>query len=472
MSVKTMRRNVTFSVGNLAVIEKANADFNFFREVFSGVEGKAKSLIPSVKLLIYNRLGDCLSINRLGEFTPKELFARLGAKESISDRTNNRTLERLGAKAPLILANYQGLVKKYKLASETQHIDFSSSYFIGDECRMGKLGYSRDHRPGNKQITYGISIGGNKIPTALTIQNGNVVDKEHMAAMLKLCPKVLEPGSILIFDCGGNTWKNKEKILSLGFDYLTLKPKKKGPYKISIQEYLRQKKEKRLIEVKVGDQEYSCAKLQKDGEYQYIFFSEKSKLEQMEIKRSKLRRKIKKNDELLKKVKKGKDFKPLICTEGWIVPRGSLQKCLDEIPNPFITGLEGYFILESSRDMEPQAVMELYKDRDKAEKLIRDMKEGAEIRPIRHWSSNAVKGYLLLIFLTNALINLTLLKAKNHGVTNLKLLKKYLGNLTLTVVYPKNAFKFEVLSNNCDEMRALFGDFLKKYGDFSLDLRW
>lgn len=87
--------------------------------------------------------------------------------------------------------------------------------------------------------------------------------------------------------------------------------------------------------------------------------------------------------------------------------------------------------------MAPQMVMEIYKDRDKAEKLIRDMKEGAEIRPIRHWSNNAVKGYLLIIFLTNALINLTLLGAKNNAVSNLKLLKKYLCNLTLTVVYPK-----------------------------------
>ena len=467
-----MRQNVTFSIGNLAIIEKADADFGFFKDVFSGIEGKAKSFIPSVKLLIYNRLGECLSINRLGEFTSKELSSRLGADAPNSDRTLNRTLERIGIKAPLIMTNYQGLVKRNDLASKTQHVDFSSSYFIGEECKMGKLGYSRDHRPGNPQITYGISVGENKIPTALTIQNGNVVDKKHMAVMLKLCPKVLEQGSILIFDCGGNTKKNKRKILSLRFDYLTLKPKKKGVYKIFIQHYLEQKKEGKLVEVKFSEEVCTCAKLYKDGEFHYVFFSKKTKQEQMKAKRSKLRKKIEKNDELLKKVRKGKEFKPQICSDGWIVTRGSLQKCLGEIPNPFISGLEGYFILESSRDMEPQMTMELYKDRDKAEKLIRDMKEGTEIRPIRHWSTNAVKGYLLLIFLTNALVNLTLLKAKNHGVSNLKLLKKYICNLTLTVVYPKNAFRFEVLSNNSAEMKALFGDFLEKYGDHCLDLRW
>ena len=38
--------------------------------------------------------------------------------------------------------------------------------------------------------------------------------------------------------------------------------------------------------------------------------------------------------------------------------------------------------------MEPQMVMELYKDRDKAEKLIRDMKEGTEIQIVQKKQSS------------------------------------------------------------------------------------
>ena len=467
-----MRQNVTYSIGNLAIIEKADVEFGFFKEIFAGVEGKARSFIPSTKLLAYNRLGECLSINRLCDFTPPELFSRLGAPEPISDRTLNRTLENMGRKMPLIVSNYQKWTKHYDLLSENQHVDFSSSFFVGKECSMGKLGYSRDHRPGNRQITYGISVGENRIPTALTIQNGNVVDKDHMKSMIRLCSHVLEKGSILIFDCGGNTKENKQKIISLGFHYLTLKPKNKDAYKKLIQYYLKEKKEKKLVEVKNGDRTYYCAKCQKGTEFSYIFFSPKKKQEQMNFKRSKLRRSIEKNDALLKKVRKGKEFKAQICSKGWIVTHGSLQKCLGDIPNPFITGIEGFFALESSKDMTPEEALAIYKDRDKAEKLIRDMKEGAEIRPIRHWNSNVVKGYLLLIFLINAIVNLTLLKVKDHVVSNLKLLKKYICNLTLTVVYPKNAFKIEFLSNNSAETRALFGDYLKKYKDTSLDLRW
>lgn len=181
-------------------------------------------------------------------------------------------------------------------------------------AKWGKLGYSRDHRPGNPQITYGISVGENKIPTILTIQNGNVVDKEHMAVMLKLCSKVLEPGSLLIFDCGGNTKKNKRKILSLGFDYLTLKPKKKGTYKVFIQHYLEQKKEKKLVEVKFGDQIYHCAKWSKDGESHYIFFSKKTRQDQMGIKLSKLRRKLEKTKSCSKSQKRQRVQTPNLFT--------------------------------------------------------------------------------------------------------------------------------------------------------------
>jgi len=56
---------------------------------------------------------------------------------------------------------------------------------------------------------------------------------------------------------------------------------------------------------------------------------------------------------------------------------------------------------------------------DKAEKFIRGLKDGLELRPIRHWSPLAVIGYLLLTFLTNFLVNLTLYLAKKPIVRDI-----------------------------------------------------
>ena len=123
-------------------------------------------------------------------------------------------------------------------------------------------------------------------------------------------------------------------------------------------------------------------------------------------------------------------------------------------------------------DAEPEKILWIYKKRDAAEKLIRNMKEGTELMPIRHWSKYALIGYLIIIFLTNFLVNLTLFLAGKPIVRNVKLLKKYLNNVTLTVVYPKDAFIFAVLANISEEIKSILGDFIMNYQDKSLKARW
>lgn len=137
-----------------------------------------------------------------------------------------------------------------------------------------------------------------------------------------------------------------------------------------------------------------------------------------------------------------------------------------------MTGLEGFFILESSIDDEPAKILDAYKNRDMAEKFIRDLKEGAEMRPIRHWSKHAVIGFVLIVFLTKVLVCLTQFFCKNNIVKNLKVLKNVFMNLTLTIVYPKFGFGVRFISNFLPELHPLFGDFIKKYGSLELPNRW
>jgi transposase len=467
--VKTMTENVTFSIGNIALIEKADDDLNgYFNKVFGGVAGKAKDFIPCVKTLMTNRMGDCFAITRLNDL-PVEYYKQLGFKSPKSDRTLNRTLERIGQKHQFIIKGHQEVIKEHDLVSKEQFPDFSSSYFEGKSSPLGELGYSRDNQPGKKQITFGICTGINGIPSALTIQKGNVQDKKHMRIMLRTAKHVLEEKSILIFDCGGNTKKNKRMIRAMKFHYLTLRSKKVGPYKKLIK-YYKQNERKNF---KLNGRTYSCVKMKCYNEFQYIFFSKDLFNDQIKNKNNKFLRELERNKSKLKKTLKGKALGEYICDEGYIITKGTLQKILGEVPNPYLNDIEGFFVLQSSIDEDPQKILSLYKDRDKAEKLIRNMKEGTELHPIRHWSKWAVIGYLVIIFLTNFLINLTLLKAKSQPlVKNVKLLKKYLMKLTLTIVYPKNSFKFHIISNISEEIRSIFGDYIDKYRDKSLHLRW
>ncbi len=416
-----MKENVTFSIGNIAVIDKVDEELNgYFQRVFDGVAGKAQDFIPCAKLLIANRLGDCLSVSRLNDL-PDEYFNRLGFSKPRSDRTFNRTLERIGKSYQFIIQNHQEVIKEYELVRKEQFPDFSSSYFKGKSSPLGELGYSRDGKPGKKQIKFGICTGINGIPTALTIQKGNVQDKKHFRIMLKTARHVLEENSVLIFDCGGNTKENKKLVLASEYHDLTLKAKKVGPYRNLVGYFNTHEKETIVL----NERRYSCVKMKIEDEVQYIFFSEDLYENQMKSKEKKFMKELEKNKVKLKKTLGDKVLGEYICEEGYILTKGTLQKVVGNVPNPYVNGIEGFFVLESSIDDEPEKILALYKDRDKAEKLIRNMKEGTELHPIRHWTKWAVIGYFVIIFLTNFLVNLTLLKAKGQAmVKNVKLLKK------------------------------------------------
>jgi len=463
-----MKQNAAVSIGSVALIEKVNDEYQFFSRIFSGVGGKARNLISSTKLFIYNRLDECFSINQIITGYSPELFELLKFKKTLGDRTLYRDLSRIGKNHTFLLENYQQFITDEKLVADKQFMDFSSTYFEGKKAAFGALGYSRDQQPGKKQLTFGICTGINGIPTALTIQNGNVQDKEHFRFMLKTSEAVLPEGSLLIFDTGGNTKENKRLVREKKFHYLTLKAKKVKIYKKAIEHFNNGTK----VEVIINNISYSCVKYKADEEVNYIFFSEKLKSEQLAIKEHKFKRTLENNKTVLKKTKAGKEIDEFLTEEGTVTTKGILQTRLDEIKNPYLNGLEGFFILESDLDIEPERALALYKDKDKAEKLFRSIKEGTELRPMRHWSKDAIIGYILVIFLTNFLINLTLLRAKDTVVKNTKLLKKYLRKLTLVIIYPPTGFKFQVLANICPEITAILGDFIEKYTDKTLPMRW
>jgi len=464
-----MTQNVAFGLGNLALVDKADADLGgYINQVFGKIKGRTKDFVPAVKLLMYNRLGKCMAIDRL-DTCPAELFGMLGFKDTPCTRTLNRAVERVGMYNVFVIEQHQRVLKRHGLISDTQIIDFSSSYFEGEAEALGARGYSRDGKPGKKQIVWGISTGINDIPTALTIQKGNVQDKKHFKSMLKTAGAVLDKNSLLIFDCGGNTQDNKRRVREKGFHFLTLRAKKVGPYKKLIAIFNAMGDRYRF---EMNGRDYQCVKLSENDEFQYIYFSEKLETEQLEIKKSKFLRELENNEPLLKRTLKGKPLAEYPSRDGNIIAKGILQKTIDELPNPHVNGLEGYFILQSSVDGDPEEILRLYKNRDKAEKLIRNMKEGTELRPIRHWSDDAIRGYVVLVFLTNFLINLTLLRAKSPIIRNVKLLKKFLSNLTVAFVYPQKGFRFHIIANISDEIRSILGDYIDKYRDKSLELRW
>lgn len=453
-----MRTNTSFSAGTLILINKVDKEYNLFYSLFGSIKGKTKHLIQSAKAFINNRLDKCTSLNQIITAYPQELFESLGFKESPKERTLYRDLERIGLNYKFVIEEYHKILKRFNLADKEQFVDFSSAYFEGDKAELGALGYSRDNQPGKKQLVFGVSTGMNGVPSSFSIQKGNVCDKTHFKFMLKIANKVFEKDSMIIFDCGGNTEENKQKIIELGFNYLTLKPRHKPTYKKYVEFYKKSSKEIFYI----NGIKYKCVKI-KEEDNKYIFYSKNLYKKLKRNRNRKFKRELEKNDTILSKVKRGKEIGKFISREGEIIAKGTVQKNLYEIKNPYITGLEGFFVLESSVDEESYKILRLYKSKDLIGKLIRNMKEGTELRPINHITKEAIIGYLIVVFIANCIIQLTHFLNNSNVDKNLKLLKKSLNSLTVTFIYDKSALSFSVLSNISQEIREIFGDSLKEF---------
>lgn len=451
-------------LGGIAILDKVEKEYSFVSKIFKGVAGKSKDFEGRVKVLLHNRLTHAVSIHQILPTSSPELFELLGMKDTPSERSLYRALKIIGQNFSLVHEKYQGLLMEYKLICKKQIVDSSSSFLEGNKTDLAKHGYSRDKRPDKRQINFGISTGINDIPTALTISSGNSNDHVQMKHIVNIAGKVLAPKSLFIFDSGGNSANLKKKIRMMKFHYLTFRQKKLKTYK----RYIKNFKIEDAVPMLINDRCYFCIKKKEKDEIKYIFFCEELWEDQIRKKEKKFKRQKEKGNKKLKERK----HMTLPSDKGWVELEPVLQETLAEIDNPYINNIEGFFILESSVDASPVAILKLYKERDKAEKFIRDLKEGIEMRPIRHWSKDAIIGALFISFLAKALINLTLISCKNPLVKNLKLLKKYLINLSVTIIYPKNAFRVLIVSNVSPPIRAIFDDFLDRYGQKELDLRW
>jgi len=471
MSIPQIMKNKSYPLGSIVMVEQVEKDFGLLSEIFAEIGGKDKDFLEIVKVHLCNKLSFNVSIRQILDTYPHEFFQRLGVREVPAQRTFYRPLERIGKHFPLIHYNLMHFLKKHKFVSEEQIVDFTSTYFEGEKVQIAEKGFSRDYRPDRKQINLGISTGINDIPTALTIHKGNTNDKRMFRAMVKVVSVVLPKNSVLIYDAGANTKANRKLVRTQGYHYLTRMEKKVAKYRDGIKALLAHCQEGKVEHIVINARNYFAIKLKREEDFEYIYFCPELYEEQVKKKQNKFRKAIEKGDKLLRKRK----FERLPSHEGWVTLIPSLQKTLVPIENPYLTGMEGYLILQSSLDAEPGEILRLFKARDKAEKFIRMLKEGIELRPLRVWTEHMVIGMVFIAYLANLIINLTLHFAeKTQGVMvkNVKNLKKFLINLTETVIYPPNGFRFRVISNFTEPLKALFGDFIKRFEDKTLPLRW
>ena len=390
----------------------------------------------------------------------------------IHERTYYRGLELLGRHYeeiyPLIMAQVN---KHFRLDMNHVFIDWTSSYFNGCKCPLAKHGFSKDHRPDKRQAKIGLAMTAGKcIPFHISVEEGNLVDMKHFRKDYSAFKEKLPKKALMVFDKGAKSKENCQMILDNGDDYLSaikntaeLRKKIKQVDKDSMIE---------LFSYKNGGKVFGYWK-EYGGVYEYLYYDERKAKKDAKKRQKKINKILGRRKEMIKKIQK-KGFKALtkkkrktvelndsIVTTEIMIQERLVKKTDEEITTELEADkyLDGFFALESSRNLKPKSALRLYRRKDKVEKLISDLKSVYKIRPFRVWNDDSVKGAALICMIATLFVGLLQLAMDCTGKTKKTILDR-IRRLTLVVSFDKTGnITFKKFAN--------VGEFLSKFMNFS-----
>lgn len=365
--------------------------------------------------------------------------------EDVHERTYYRGLEKLGEYDEEIYSELIDNVSKgFGLDLSVVFADWTSSFFHGIKCKLARPGFSRDHRPDKKQIKLGLAMADKQnIPFYYSVEDGDVVDAKQFKKDFEGFRHRLHKGALIVFDKGPKSKKNCEMITDKSYHYLTavrdyewVRKKIRSIDRTQMKYVMKYKKGKKIFVLHdtVGDLHhyfyYDERRAEQDArkrekKIKKVLAEKKEMMELLERKGIKaLKRK------LTKKKKVTKQLNDTIVTTQVTIQKRLWKKSDEEIIAELEKDkdLDGFYVLESSKELNPKEAIQTYRRKDKVEKLISDLKSVCQIRPFRVWKENTVKGAVLICMVAALFITLAqqtsglIKKAKKTIVDALKTL--------------------------------------------------
>ena len=449
----TVTENKSYPVGTILAVQGV-----FCRLGLSAVFEKHKKrgicLASLVEALVSYKLSENFSISKASLWVNQSEMLEAFRLKPFEERTLFRVLESLGDNREEILYDLQHcLFQTFDFEHTDVNMDWTSLVLYGDKCKLGKYGYSRDHRPDKKQITLGLAELAHPInvPIGLTVRKGNVCDVRHFTDTYEQIRPCLRTDSRIVFDKGAHSKENVELILADKMKYLTSK-KLNTSDDLRIKEFSQSRAE--LVDAPEG---IYGIKYVKPNSIDYFFFSRQLKKDQIASRKRIALRKFDEAEEIQSCLdhKRGLpqkyclrnalvDIKYFVQTRLHKMTKKQALKCLYQ---DAVNGREGFFCLKSSEDLTLKQALETYRKKDSIEKLIHSLKNEVEIKPVRVWTKNSIYGALLIGFLAQLVISLLRYMHVKLKHTCTKFIKKSLMNLTVTIEKTKNQVKRTVYSN-------------------------
>ena len=444
--------NISFPVGTILAVKKYSRKIEL-DQIFSPFKKRGIPLTGLVNALIVYKLSENLSLTKGSDWINRSEVLDMFGLKAFEQRTLFRAVELMGANYQQIILDLQdSLFEQYNFDNTDVNMDWSSLILWGDKAKIGQYGYSRDHRPDKKQITFGITELRKpiNIPIGLTIASGNTNDQTHFQTTFEQVKDRLQPNSRIIFDKGANGKGNLNAIIASKMQFLTAKQLNKSDDTL-IKSFCCKKAQ--LIDE--SDGVYGM-KITFPSRYNYFYFSEKLKKEQIASAERKTERMYEQARDIEEAVKKGRIPKRYtvsnVLVDAKVEYQTKLQdlskrEALDLANKASLTGREGFFCLTSSDDLTLEQALALYCEKDSVEKIMQSLKNEINIKPLRVWSDNSIYGALLIGYLAHLIISLIRYDEPELKTTSTKFIKISLSNLTVTVENPGIGEKRTIYSN-------------------------
>ena len=445
--------NISFPVGTALAVKKYSSKLNF-GQIFSKFKQRGISLPNLVEALISYRLTENQSLTRGSDWINRIEVLNEFSLKPFEQRTLFRAIETIGTNYEEVILDIQDILfSQYDFSHTDVNMDWSSLILWGDKSTLGKYGYSRDHRPDKKQITFGVAELRKpiNIPIGFTIAKGNLNDQIHFQKTFDQIKHRLKVGSNIIFDKGANSKDNLNSVIANKMKFLTAKKLNKSD-DILIKKFWDLKPElvdsaKKIYGIK---QEFP-------SRINYFFFSKYLQAEQLESKMRKASRYFKEAQEIQKSIDSNKklpkkyqvnnplvDMKYSFQTKLSFLSENQAFEC---VKKSSITGREGFFCLNSSENLTLKEALFLYREKDSIEKIMQSLKNEICIKPLRVWTDESIYGALLIGYLAQLIISLIRYDNEELKNSSTKFIKISLSNLTVTIEKLKNERKRRIYSN-------------------------
>ena len=445
--------NISFPVGTALAVQKYSAKLDF-EGILSRYKKRGINITTLTEALLAYRLSENLSTSKASGWINRPCVLSHFCLKSFEERTLFRLLETLGMNYEQIIFDIRNvLFRLYTFPHTNTNLDWTSFVLWGQQAKLGRYGYSRDHRPDKKQITVGIAELANpiNIPIGLTIQPGNTADQSHFKKTFQQVLPHLLDNSLITFDKGGQSKENIDSIRAGKMKYLSAKKLNTSDDK-RIQKFNKNKAE--CIDKEKG---IYGIKIIYPNRVDYFYFSEKLQMEQIETKLRKAERHLKEAQEIQKSIE-GKRCLPkrFRLNNPLVDIKYSYQTKLSHltekeartvVQNACFNGREGFFCLISSENLTLEEALQIYRMKDSVEKIFQSLKNDINIKPLRVWTENSMYGAVLIGFLAQLIISLMRYDFEELKHVSPKLIKISLMNLTVTVEIARKHPKRWIYSN-------------------------